>query len=117
MPYFVESYCELCEQGDSFTIGYWAESRGVFVCKTCKLITDIPLETGSCGCGYVPRNEEYYDYSLAIPYPYDEQQPDKLEPGPVCPKCEKGLLTFPRVSHFSKIGRQGTRALTGKPRL
>jgi hypothetical protein len=116
MPYVVESFCDNCNQGDSFTIGYWAESRGVFVCTMCKIITDIPLETGSCpGCGYVPRNEEYYDYSLAIPYPYGEQNPNNLEPGPVCPNCWKYQLTFPKVSHFKLVGMQGNRKDGNKP--
>ncbi len=107
MPYQVSSNCPECKSIASFVIGLWPQHLGVFICRGCQTLVNIPLETANCpGCGYQPRVEEFYDYAYAIPY-FNGPPSEELEPGPECPKCRKGRLVFQLTSHFN-VGRLGT---------
>ena len=69
MPYQVQSHCGACRRGDSFVIGNWPSCLGVVACAGCRALVNVPVADGKCpGCGRVPAAEEFYDYSLAIPY-------------------------------------------------
>jgi len=91
IPYGVESHCKACSSGDEFEIGLWPEHLGVFVCKRCKAVTNVPRETGLCKCGYQPQTSEFYDYAYAMPY-LGGSTLGELEPGPDCPKCGQAKL-------------------------
>jgi len=103
MPYEIHSHCDRCNGGDAFLIGNWPEHLGVFVCRTCKKVVNIPVEDGQCpGCGHQPEVDEFYDYAFAIPY-FDGQLPHPPEPGPRCPKCGEGTLSFENRVHLNML--------------
>lgn len=107
MPYEVKSHCEACQEGDEFVIGLWPKHLGVFMCGACRKVVNVPLDGETCpGCGYPPAVEEFYDYSGAIPY-LGGTSLGPLEPGPECPKCGQGRLSFETTSHIN-VGPLGT---------
>jgi len=106
MPYDIRSNCSACNHGDEFVIGLWPDHLGLYVCRNCRELVNVPLTTGSCKCGHQPAIEEYYDYAGAIPY-FGGQSIGQIEPGPDCPKCGGARLTFEATSHFN-VGRLGT---------
>jgi hypothetical protein len=104
MPYTVRSQCDRCRKGDDFFIGMWRAHMGVYICRdACKRITNVPLETGKCpGCGRAVRNSDLFDYADFIPY-FNGQSLAPVEPGPVCPKCGRGQLSFQPTIHHSML--------------
>jgi hypothetical protein len=102
MPYEVRSQCDRCGKGDLFLIGMWRVYMGVYICRDrCKKIINIPVETGKCpGCGREVRNSDLFDYADFIPY-LDGGSVAPLEPGPICPKCGRGQLSFDTIAHCS----------------
>src|SRR5262249_26728778 len=96
MPFEIHSSCASCE-GDDFAIGNWPEHLGVFVCRTCRALVNIPVATGKCpGCRQEPQPAEMYDYAFAVPY-LGGNVVGSLEPGPSCPKCGRELAFENRV--------------------
>jgi hypothetical protein len=107
MPYDVQSHCPACGVDDTFVIGLWPDHLGVFACRRCQKLVNIPLATEKCpGCGCQPSVEEFYDYAYAVPY-FSGPPPEEREAGPECPKCGQGRLVFQTTSHFN-VGRLGT---------
>jgi len=103
MPYTVSSNCDYCYRGDEFSIGFWTMHMGLFSCPNCRAFVNIPLETGRClGCGYSPTPHEFYDYSAAIPY-LGGKTLNKLEPGPLCPKCCQRPVSFETTMHLNTL--------------
>jgi ssDNA-binding Zn-finger/Zn-ribbon topoisomerase 1 len=101
MPYRITSRCGTCHQGDTFVIGNWPEHLGVFICPKCRALANVPVSDGKCpGCGEAPALEQLYDYSFAVPY-LGGKFPGQLEPGPTCPKCRQGLLSFENSAHLN----------------
>jgi hypothetical protein len=106
MPYKVESKCDGCGSQHRFVIGLWPEHLGVYMCRACAMPVNIPLETGQCpGCGVQPSVAEFYDYARSIPF-YHGESLGRLEPGPTCPNCAEGTLSFTIHCHFN-VGRLG----------
>lgn len=114
MPYQIQSQCAACQQGDEFIIGDWTRHYGVYVCRTCHKLVNIPVSDGQCpGCGHAPAFEAYYDYAFAIPY-LGGQTPRELEAGPDCPRCGGAKLTFANGAHLNMgmvaFNEEGARA-------
>lgn len=106
MPYMVQSRCNHCDGQARFAIGHWPRDLGVYLCSTCKVPINVPLETGACpGCGVEPSIDDYYDHARVIPY-MSVPLPADAPPGPVCPKCDEGALSFKIDSHYN-VGRLG----------
>jgi hypothetical protein len=108
MPYEVKSRCETCQEGNDLVIGLWPEHLGVLICGACRKLVNIPLEGGACpGCGRQPATDEFYDYAGSIPY-LGGASLGPLEPGPECPRCRRGRLSFETTGHIN-VGHLGQR--------
>jgi hypothetical protein len=116
MPYDVKSRCETCGAADDFVIGLWPEHLGILACGASRKMVNVPLEGGACpGGGRQPAADEFYDYPGSIPY-LGGASLGPLEPGPECPRCRRGRLSFETTSQIN-VGHLGQREDGRRPWL